>query len=42
MGKFIKVLKNKFGSIQACLGHSDPLTGFGGVAIKLGSVCFFV
>jgi len=41
-GKFFKVLVKKFGGIQACLGPNDPLTDFGGIAVNLGSVCFFV
>ena len=39
IGKHIKVLVKKFGGIHACLGPSDPLTSFGGIVVKPGSVC---
>ena len=31
----------KSGGIKAYFGPSDPLTNFGGIAVKPGSVCCF-
>ena len=41
MDKFLKVLVKKYGGIRDCLGTSDSLTGFSGIAVKPGSVFFF-
>lgn len=40
MGNFLKVLTKKYGGIQACLGPSDPLIGFGRTTVNPGSVRF--
>ena len=39
IGKFLKILVNKYKGIHVCLGPSDPLTDFGGILVNPGSVC---